>query len=448
MKEMLCIDFGNSFTKVAVRKTADSPSSLLTDTGVTTDSLNACVPTVAGQFSDGRWFYGLELEMFNQDVEGMTVYRNWKPQFFQMPNIELMPGIAGVVPATPRRRGRPPKSLKSASGLDYHMIGVGYFRWLRNFWDGACRKVTGQPCSEIPVRVTLPSFGAQSGAELKLKNILMEAGWLFDNAFPVLPEPLANVIGALSNGANKQNPRGTDADYGQMFRETGLFQRMRKLYEHGGSPVAWTLIVDVGGFTTDFAMLGIDLELLSANLDREVEGKPGLKHKSIPLGIADLDRRVLEALPESKKPHFERLGARVSSSFLDGFHVNVYGKPVTRQKLSGGPVIGETESERRAIRDVIAVFAGQVANGAEDFLSQHNHDRIDDVILTGGGTMIHEVSNTLSKRLKHYKYEVAHCHIPTGEEAKPPFRRLSKQLPRGGTAIGGTSLYFDFATNE
>ena len=265
-----------------------------------------------------------------------------------------MPGITGVTPAPSRKRGRLPKSPpKPDSVVDHLAIGIGYFRWLRNFWDGACHKVTGKACCEIPVRVTLPSFGAQSGAELKLKNILMEAGWLFDDAFPVLPEPLANVIGALSNGANRQNTRGTDADYGQMFRETGLFQRMRKLHEHGGSRVAWTLVVDVGGFTTDFAMLGMDLELLSANLEREIDGKPGLKHQSNALGIADLDKRVLAVLPSAKKSGFEQIIARPDSKRLEGFHENVYG-PNTRQSLSKGVVAGESESERKAIREVIA----------------------------------------------------------------------------------------------
>lgn len=445
MNERLCIDFGNSFTKVAVRKDPDSTAELLTDKGVTTDSLNACVPTVAAQHTDGRWFYGLELDILSAyDSEGLTVYRNWKPEFFKAPLHHLMPGSVSNLP---KKRGRP-KKVVSPPALDHYAMGVGYFRWLRHFWDGACIKVTGQPCAQVPVRVTLPSFGAQSGAELKLKNMLIEAGWNFDDSFPVLPEPLANVIGALSNGCNHRNPRGSNADYGQMFRATGLFQRMRRHFEHGGSPVAWTLVVDVGGYTTDFAMLGIDLVLLSAELAREVEGKPGLKHKSIALGIADLDRRVNSVLSETKSKAFARLCDNPSSSSLDNFHANVYGDLVTRQAVRGAPVIGETAAERKAIREVISQFAGEVADGTEEFLSHYNYDRIDDLILTGGGTLIPEIRDTLMTRLKYYKYEVAHCHIPEGVVANPPLRRLSRQLPRGGTAIGGTSLYFDYALND
>ena len=442
MRDMLCIDFGNSFTKVAVRKGTENPSALLSDAGVTTDDLlHSCVPTVAAQLGGNQWFYGLEVETFQEGVEGLVVHRNWKPQFFLSPIHQLIPGITGATTGAPRRRGRP---KKVAPPIDYDGIGVGYFRWLRNYWDAPCIMVTGKPCSQIPVRVTLPSFGAQSGAELKLKNILAEAGWTFDDSFPVLPEPLANVIGALSNGANHRHPKVNQADYGQMFRETGLFQRMRQAVLADGAKVAWTLIVDVGGFTTDFAMLGIDLTLLSAELAGEIDGKPGLKHYSKALGIADLDRRVRGVIPAAKQGAFDEILAKPGTRRLEGFHENVYGR-TTRQVLKRGVVAGETEAERTAIRHVIAEFAGEVADGTEEFLNYHNYDRIDDVILTGGGTMIPEIRDTLMTRLKYYGYRVAHCHIPTGEDAKPPFRRLSRQLPRGGTAIGGTSLYFDYA---
>jgi len=47
MNEMISIDFGNTYTKVAVRTGLSSPSKLLTDKGIKSDILNACVPTVA-----------------------------------------------------------------------------------------------------------------------------------------------------------------------------------------------------------------------------------------------------------------------------------------------------------------------------------------------------------------------------------------------------------------
>ncbi len=451
MNEMLCIDFGNSFTKVAIRKGSECQSRLLADVGVQTDDiLYACVPTVAAHLDSDGWYFGLDVEKFQDQIEGLTVYRNWKPEFFKTANNQLLPGISGLAQQQPqlKKRGRTKKNAAPpAPTIDFHAIGIGYFRWLREFWDGACIKATGKPCSALPVRVTLPSFGAQSGAELKLKNILTEAGWKFDDVFPVLPEPLANVIGALSNGANHRHPKVQQADYGQMFRETGLFHRMRQAVMANGNKVAWTLIVDVGGFTTDFAMLGIDLTELSAELMAEIDGKPGLKHHSNALGIADLDRRVQDVLPAAKRLAFTELIAKPGTRRLEGFHETVYGR-TTRQVVKRGIVIGETESERTAIREVIAKFAGEVAERTEEFLSHYNYDRVDDVILTGGGTMISEVRDTLMTRLKYYGYGVAHCHIPTGEDAKPPFRRLSKELPRGGTAIGGTSLYFDYALDN
>jgi len=202
------------------------------------------------------------------------------------------------------------------------------------------------------------------------------------------------------------------------------------------------MVVDVGGYTTDFAMLGLDLTELSSDLSGEIDGKPLLQHLSRPLGITDLDRRVQESLPETKRAAMERTIRNPDSYLLERMHSNLYG-PNTRQGILGGAAIGGSPAEQLDIRRVISKFANDVADHAEEFLNAHNYDALDDLILTGGGTQIESVRTTVVTRLQHYKLQRAHCHLLT-DNPPVPYRRLSKQLPRGGTAIGGASVYFDF----
>jgi hypothetical protein len=84
---MLSVDFGNTYTKVGLRLGSDAPGQLLKDASLKWDDMNACVPTVAACFESGKgstWHCGTDVLRFRENTPGLTVYRNWKPRFFDV----------------------------------------------------------------------------------------------------------------------------------------------------------------------------------------------------------------------------------------------------------------------------------------------------------------------------------------------------------------------------
>lgn len=477
---MLSIDFGNSYTKVALRPNPTGRAEALKDGALVWDELNLCVPTLAMEqtvVGYPTWYYGTDVAKFAADTSNLTIHRNWKPHFFDKAT------VAPCVPvSTGGRRGTrsappgitpdawsvmvatlPPEQLdqlwhklggtessdedeEEVTEPEHKVIALGFFRWLREFVEPVCAKRIGRSASDIPVRISLPSFGNMTKAELLLREILSEAGWKLDDTAPVLPEPLSNAIGTFTEGTNitQQNAQ---PDYAAMFRNTGMLKRMRDaILKKDGVKSAWALIVDVGGYTTDFAMVGIDLQDIDARLEGEIDDKKRLAHQSKPLGVSELDRRLLEVLPEGKRDALREVLA--DQQRFEAFHRGCYGKNHTyalkRTK------IGATSAEKKLVADVVQKFADDAAADTETFLEIHQYDRVDDLILTGGGTLIPKVRDALCKQLSHYAPSgglKVHTYFTEGESLpgiKQP-HKLPLELVRGATAVGGASVYFDFA---
>jgi hypothetical protein len=496
MRPMLSIDFGNSYTKVALRPDSDSVTQLLTDSSLKLDDLHACVPTVAASYIQGakeEWYYGTDVMKFREETPGLTVHRNWKPCFFETQDskkdhrqhagtcstnskhgsVGLLTAPAGVTPEVwetikatvpaesvaslwEKLQGQdgtpaPPAFSGEETDLDHKHIGRGFFHWLLEFVDPLCRARLGVRAAEIPVRVSLPSFGSMTKAKLLLREILEDAGWQLDDRAPVLHEPLSNAIGAFSEGTNATHTisTGTFPCYGKMFHNTGMLSRIREALLADGPNTAWVLIADVGGYTADFAMVGLNLRDIDAGLDGEIDGKPRLTHNSKPLGVTDLDKRVRDLLSPSKQKALDKVIADPDQQRLEAFHKNCYGY-LGRHSLGRNLVIGGSPTEKEQIREVVAQFGEQVADDAEVFLSIHQYTYIDDLILTGGGTLIPAVRDALCNRLSHYGVKKVHLHLPKGEPPRfpVPCHPLGSVLVRGATAVGGASLYFDSASTE
>ena len=89
MLPMLSIDFGNSFTKVALRAGRDVTTMHLKDPSLKWDDSNICVPTLAASYEEKGnlvWRYGIDVLSVRQNARGLTVHRNWKPHFFNPPS--------------------------------------------------------------------------------------------------------------------------------------------------------------------------------------------------------------------------------------------------------------------------------------------------------------------------------------------------------------------------
>jgi hypothetical protein len=475
---MLSIDFGNTYTKVALRPDFNSPGFLLSDASLNWDELNACVPTLAAcrkNSAKSQWYFGTDVTKFRETSRGLTVYRNWKPRFFEGSNEPI--GELVAVNSKSKRFNTPPglsdhawqticatltsdavaelwtrlggefdsKLHVEETELEHKLIALGFFRWLREFFDPVCRKRVGRCASEIPVRVSLPSFGSVAKAEELLREILSEAGWKLDDRVSTLPEPLSNAIGTFTEGVNVTHLDESSPHYGQMFRDTGLLARMREAILYGGPKTAWALIVDLGGYTADFAMVGLNLDDIESRIDGIIDGLPRLSHLSKALGVTDLDRRVRDVLHEKKRQVFDEVIAEPDQQRLETFHKNLYGflGRVTFKKVT----IGDSDEEKTHVREVVERFADEIAEDAEAFLDVHQYRQIDDLILTGGGTKIPAVREALCARLSHYGVQKVHLHMGRGEKLRSsiPVHSLKEVLVRGATAIGGASVYFDFA---
>jgi molecular chaperone DnaK (HSP70) len=124
-----------------------------------------------------------------------------------------------------------------------------------------------------------------------------------------------------------------------------------------------------------------------------------------------------------------------------------YGK--THRYTLKSTTIGDTPAEKKVVGDVVQKFAEDTADAVETFLEVHQYEEIDDLILTGGGTLIPKVRDALCARLSKYAPRglKVHTHFADGETipgAKQP-HKLPLELVRGATAVGGASVYFDFA---
>lgn len=479
MPPMLSIDFGNSYTKVALRVGRDDRTEGIKDGSLVWDEVNLCVPTLAAEHAVvgyPTWHYGTDVTRFAVDTPNLTVHRNWKPHFFDKATVTPRVPVAvaagrgarsappGITPEawTVMSATLPPGQLdqlrlrlggtaptdgagEEVTESEHKVMGLGFFRWLREFVDPVCLKRTGRPAAEIPVRISLPSFGNMTKAELLLSEILAEAGWRLDDTAPMLPEPLSNAIGAFTEGTNATHRRGQHPDYAAMFRNTGMLKRMRDAILNKGAKSAWALIVDVGGYTTDFAMVGIDLQDIDARLEGEIEDKKRLAHQSKPLGVSELDRRLLAVLPDVKQAVLRE--ALTDQQRFEAFHRGCYGK--NHKYVLKRATIGGTPTEKKLVTDVVQTFATDAADDAEEFLEINQYDRVDDLILTGGGTLIPKVRDALCASLSRYaaKGLKVHTYFTEGESlpgVKQP-HRLPLELVRGATAVGGASVYFDFA---
>lgn len=493
MPSVLCIDFGSAYTKVALRPDDNTPSDLLQDHALASDDELFCVPSVvAGPVGDWSQL-SCGLDAFGiKDTGEVKVYRNWKGQLLAAPEapvardrvamfLSRLEGLShqrhryeelasahqlepGVVWAVAREMGLSADELEESvarskpafvpGGCDLNLdrggarngvhrrkrrlafnsetqaVAVAYFTWLREFLTPVCRERGVADVSKVPVRVCVPAFDRAVGAnpEGELVEVLREAGWSPHTHQPFLSEPLANAVGVLTGGVNSTlRPRpGAERtiNLGKMFRG-GPVQRTLRGNKDG---VARVLAVDVGAYTADFALVTFRRDGLE--LAHEVVSR------SEPLGIAELDVRVRATLSTTASQWLATKDVRRQESFRR----SVYGGVDRAVKLSEKETVTRTQVEE--IQGVIQSFGGEIAARAEAALGR-DAEQIDELILTGGGSNVPALREALRQRLGGRGAEVVHMPSPESA-ASPGLRPLGQKLVRGGSALGGASIYVDY----
>lgn len=428
LRPALCIDLGSAYTKIGFRETPFSQARLLTLEELNLDEQHVCVPSVAAwRERDDRWVFGIDAADLVEG-NGIRVFRNWKADLFPAGERAVQPwDLLGEDPHEGLRDG--PGSYARARN-----IARRYVTWLRE--DLVPRMLPGVALNEISVRLCIPEFAMFSPHAAEMDRILEAAGW-FNPASYCCSEPMANLTGALTQGHNailEPQPGKIFADVPSMFERSHLLEMVAACQEDGDDfiPEYATLIVDVGAYTTDFGLISIDLAGHGFF--------PLSETHSVPLGIHELDRRVMEVLPESVGNALRTFSGRE----WERFHRVIYAEG-RGWELPGAGAVGVDPAERVRIGEVVAGFAREIAEGMNDFLEEFRPPAVQEVILTGGGTNIPEISRRL--RLALASRGVGTFYLPKAGIQLNGARQVEiiPGVVRGASAVGGASVLFDLA---
>lgn len=444
----LCIDFGNSFTKLALRPDRELPYDYLRCAGLDYDrGLNLCIPTMAARLIEGvreRWFFGADALDVQQYTPGATFFRDWKRDFFQESESELREEFSGWVSAGKRKKegGR-----RGCSVEELDVISRGFFRWVRDFADRVMMERGLGRIDEVVTRISIPSFALGSPEESRLLSVLSQAGFHLAPSQPTIPEPLANAVGVFSDGRNVVCPEGAGVDFERMFSGTRLSDVMRTRSEDlSGTPrIFWSLVADLGAYTLDFAMLGFSTTDPQRSLRQTFYGRERFGIYSEPLGISHLFQRIRDSLYPAKRPIFDELIAGRLPEEQTLFFENVFLRGIPFEYRSTGLVIGEGD-EGQQIGKELHAFAQEAARKLKLFLEHYRYKRVDEVVFTGGGMNIPAIRDALFAVAE--QFSATHGFVPSHPEERLPaplLDRIDQFQVRGATALGGSSLFFDEA---
>jgi hypothetical protein len=468
---VFCIDLGSSYTKVALRADPSADAQLVAPVG-SIGSPAFCVPTVVAveRRPDNRPRLEFGPRAADMTTAGdVTVYRNWKKSVFLTPpavggehsplEALLASGELGDLAAkfnvTAGQLGYLRQMAAAARGLvggaaralsqeSYEhknavVMAAHFFKWLRDQVLAACDRLAGSGLKyeAIPVRITAPAFAHGTGVETHpgcaaLLNALTRAGWPLHAEQPLVTEPYANAVGILTRGKNCVLRKGT-INLGGMFAQGPLMTVLRETEHH---PSYRALVIDVGGFTTDFA--GVEVRPAD-NAVSDIDTALTVTQHSVPVGVTDLDAHVSAALGGEKGrfvfglPHYEQENfRRLVYSEGKAYATNVHGR------IGAGP-------EGDAIRDAIRTFGRELASAVAEFCDGRPPAAMQELILSGGGAAIPGVRDALQQAAQAGGNVYVRTHAPALRKTAggPPVAKLDPDLSRGGSAVGGASLYFE-----
>ncbi len=473
-ERVFCVDFGAAYTKVALRTAAQETANLVS---FTTSARDFWAPTVvAADWSSGRQKPDLE---YGEKAAGIkpggkiAVYSNFKKDLFAPPEVEA-PGAHpldallqseefealaakySVLPAWVaglRTMVGSAKAMFGAGGDRPASAGVSkqeraknvvyyYFEWLRERVMEACEKLphTALDYKSIPLRVAVPVLG--TGTDLdqhpgcqRLREALSLTKWKLDGRLFVA-EPESNAVGVLTKAANALT-RKKQVNLGEMFSKGPLVTVLKGDAYH---PTYRALVIDVGAFTTDFAALTVDTGGKPA--DSSAGAGFGIVQHSVEHGVTNLDAAVRGALPEDKRAALDGLSRRDFSAFQVSAYTDETGYRLPDRRVLGG------DADRDAVRSGLSDFARRLTDETAAFCQQLGPASMQELILTGGGSSIPAVRDALiaaAAQAPGGTFVKTHAPGLKKSKAGPPVDPLDDKLARGGSALGGASIYFEKA---
>lgn len=422
---LIAIDFGSAFTKLSIRTDWDSTATLIRDPNAPKES-NYCIPTVLAE---------VRLSVKSQVVIGaaaavqiksssVKLVRNWKSKLFS-------PKWSAIG-----------EDALSMSRDDAFRASVLYFKGLHAIVD-AHRGTRG-----LPVRVCVPDLKGETSPEAIIREVLAASGWTPATDRATIFEPESNAIGILTRGRNAtwvprqqsyMPPPKLSVAMQKMF-DTGMANAFRTMRESYG-----VLVTDIGAYTTDFGFVRFDSSFMT-----EDWRKPEMMQLSKALGIAELDKGVFDVLGDDAKDAIKKMSP---ADWEQRKRILYAGKPVMLRKASGGNVLVGDGKEGLAIILKIESFARKVVAARDAFCSQFGIKKVNEEILSGGGSMISLLRRALvEKSVGEILQDLMDPDEPDQatrrgngkmtEPAKDKRRSQNQVLVRGGSTLGAASVYF------
>lgn len=468
---VFCIDLGSGYTKVGLRTAPTESAILLTSPTVAAGGVEFCIPSVVAVDTQGggrKYEYGYDA--LNRRAGGqIQVFTNWKRWVFEAGRtlpMGLEPLLASEDFAALAGRFQVPlqqvRSLqhlvRAARGLGgatplateprevqlAKVIAEKFFGFLRTFTLDVCRRLARPPegVEDIPAVLAVPAFGPEDelgvnpGVQL-LTSAMTKAGWKLRTPRPVISEPLSNAVGVLTDGENamrtvvyKNKPKVRRLDLGKMFRKGPIITATKSPKHH---PLYRAVVVDVGAYTTDIAVVEVPV----SQIDDFEPAAFSCRQVSVPLGMHTLDARVRSVLPTAQADYLSRL----SAADEEDFRRRVYAEGVQYRTLEGA--IGGSAA-RPAINDVLNTFANEITDHLTGFCRGWPPSNLQELLLTGGGNNIPALRSAFETAIGTLGGAVQ-VHT-SGERAAVltcPHRQLTNPTSRGGSALGGCSIFFE-----
>lgn len=422
MSKLLCIDLGSAYTKLAVRASWNATSELL-GSDDDRDEWAFCIPSIVARIDRRgvQWRIG-EDALETEPASNVVLHRNWKADLF-----------AGGAKATAAAE----VARHFFAELHKYLRGKGHERLL-----ATCR-----------TRLCVPCLPGNEAVAASLQLAAEEAGFSFVDERPCIFEPESNVSGVLTRGKNKTwRDKPWDPlcpSYHVMFKETTsrFLPRLQAMARAKFiKPFIYrVLTVDIGAFTTDLSCVEFKV------VDGDVDGleRPEVCQESQSIGIGDLDKKILKQLgPEAE----ETFAAKSAKDWEIVKRLLYDGQPARIRKPQGGVLALGEDDQFYKIAKTIERFAGRVQAAITAFCEKSGGE-IDEAVLTGGGAMISSLREAVTDELRDSVTEdildlldpeeasrFLYRATPTAIEART---KTNRQLLRGGSAIGGCSVFVD-----
>ena len=467
---VFCIDFGSSFTKVALRRDPGADAVPLRPDFTMAGVVDFCIPSAVGIEKHGT----RNMPLFGAKAMACRpplLHANWKRRVFSAPDpeqpakklpldaflesselLELatkygvtsgqMVQLQNLVANARALAGGPvaaPVSAEAQNRTIASSLAYNFFRWLREeVLKAAARlKLDGLDPAAIPARITVPAF--THGKELEqhpgtqlLLNALGRAGWPIHTDRPVVSEPYSNAIGVLTNATNVVQ-KARRIHLGKMFGKGPIITVLKDPVNH---PTYRALVVDVGAYTTDFATVTLNPEGKTVD-DPDIA--ISVRQRSAQVGVSDYDARVFDALPSDKRGWL----ANAQPADLESFRKLVYSDGKPYRTVEVGAIGGTADME--AIRAGTDAFLHQLSVEAMKFCDDLEPVKHQELILTGGGSNVPRIRDALTTAAKSNGRSFFRTHAPGLKKsaADGPVNPLKDEMSRGGSALGGASIYYE-----